>query len=119
MAKQLERTPEMTPREKALIDAVTDDLSPVKFFGEMKALFGTRRMVELIGYAVLWGVAGIDDVAEMRNRYEDAGLSEAAMYRAMRDYRRFGTVLLEKHGRRVEMKELLRRMRNNADLAIQ
>jgi len=40
-------------RERALIDAVTDDLSPVKFFGEMKALFGTRRMVELIGYAVL------------------------------------------------------------------
>ena len=64
------------------------------------------------------GVAGIDDVADMRSRFEDAGMSEAAMYRAMRDYRRFGDFLLQKHGRRVEMKELLSRMRNNIGLAV-
>ena len=108
---------ERTQQEKEKLDRVVDDLNPVAFFADMQECFGTRRMVELVGYAVLWGVIGVHDVAEMRRRHEEAGLSERGMYRAAADYKKFGTFLLEKHGRRVELKEMLRRMRGSLPYA--
>jgi hypothetical protein len=110
---------ERTEQEKKLVRDVVDDLNPVQFFADMQECFGTRRMVELVGYAVLWGVLGVEDVAAMRRRYEEAGLSRTGMFRAAADYKKLGDFLLKKHGRRVEMKELLRRMQGKVPNAVQ
>ena len=103
---------ERSQEEKEYLNRAVDDLNPVQFFAAMQNCFGTRRMVELVGYAVLWGVLGVEDVAAMRRRYEEAGLSERAMFRAASDYKKFGDYLLREYGRRVQLKELLQRMQN-------
>jgi hypothetical protein len=103
---------ERTEEEQAGVVRVVDALSPGEFFKSMRDCFGTRRMIELIGYAVLWGVLGVDDLGSMRRRYEEAGLSERSMYRAAADYKKFGDYLFREHNQRLELKEMLRRMQN-------
>jgi phage protein U len=100
---------ERTPRDKQLLDDIVDGhLSPLAFFAALQAFAGTRKMLEMVGYACLWGVLGVESIQEMRKRYEDAGLSQRAAYRCATDFRRFGDYLLQEFGREVEMKQILR-----------
>ena len=99
--------PELTEQEKQQRDQAFDTMSPVEFFKEMVSIFGVRRTTDLIGWAVLWGVMGIDDVSKMRKKMFAAGMSDRAGYRAAADFRKFGDHMMTTYQRKLEMKEII------------
>ena len=86
---------------------VFDEIEDLTVFREMVAFFGLRRFMELVGWAVLWGVMGIKSVNEMRKELEEQGLSKSATYRAAADFRRLRVYLEEKYQRPVAMSEAI------------
>lgn len=106
---------ERTPRDQQLLDDIVDGhLSPLAFMAALQRFAGTRRMLEMVGFACLWGVVGVESVQGMRKQYDEAGLSQRAAYRCAADFQRFGTYLLETYGREVEMRQILRACRGIA-----
>jgi hypothetical protein len=81
------------------VDAVGD----AELLSEFVSFFGAKRAVQLAGWAVLWGVTGIENGPEFRKRLESQGLSRATSYRASLDFRRFKGHLESKDGRVVPM----------------
>lgn len=79
--------------------AVFDEIEDLTLFREMVAFFGLRRFMELVGWAVLWGVMGIESVNELRKELEAQGLSKSATYRAAADFKRLRVYLEEKYQR--------------------
>ena len=73
--------------------------------------FGVRRCVELMGWAVLFGLAGIDDLKSLREYMEQQGLSERTAYRAAADFKRLKDALEAKVNRRVELAEVFEHVR--------
>lgn len=70
-----------------------DDLGDAELFRELVAFFGSQRLIELLGWAVVGAlVSGFtgDSPAELRRKMEDRGFTAASFYRALRDLRRFG-----------------------------
>ena len=99
--------PDLTEQEKKLRDQAFDTMSPVEFFKEMVSIFGVRRTTDLIGWAVLWGAMGIDDVSQMRKKMFAEGMSDRAGYRAAADFRKFGDHMMTTYQRKLEMKEII------------
>ncbi len=64
--------------------------------------------MELVGWAVVWGLLGVESVRGMRQRYEEAGLTKSSAYRAAADFKVFADFLLERYGREFSMIEILR-----------
>lgn len=102
--------PDRTEEEKRLLDQAFDALTPVAFFKEMVGVFGVRRTTDLIGWAVLWGVMGIEDVPQMRKKMFAEGLSDRAGYRAAADFRKFGDHIMRTYLRRMGMKEIIEKI---------
>lgn len=84
---------------------VFDEIEQLTLFREMVAFFGLRRFMELVGWAVLWGVMGIESVNELRKELETQGLSKSATYRAAADFKRLRVYLEEKYQRPVAFAE--------------
>ncbi len=80
-----------------------DQVGGAEFLSEFVSFFGARRAVQLAGWAVLWGVTGVENGPEFRRRLESQGLSRATAYRASLDFRRFKEHLEAKEGRPVPM----------------
>lgn len=110
--KQQQVMYDRTNQEQELLDKVVNSLSTIDLFSEMIELFGWRRTVELIGWSARWDMAGIDNISEIRRRYEEIGASRSAAYRAASDCKQIGDRLLVKYGRDVEMKEILKALAN-------
>lgn len=91
------------PQELTVIDEIED----LMLFREMVAFFGLRRFMELVGWAVLWGVMGIESVNELRKELETQGLSKSATYRAAADFKRLRVYLEEKYQRPVAFSEAI------------
>lgn len=86
---------------------VFDEIEDLTVFREMVAFFGLRRFMELVGWAVLWGVMGIESVNELRKELEAQGLSKSATYRAAADFKRLRVYLEEKYQRPVGISEAI------------
>ena len=86
---------------------VFDELEDLTLFREMAAFFGLRRFMELVGWAVLWGVMGIESVNDLRKELEAQGLSKSATYRAAADFKRLRVYLEEKYQRPVAISEAI------------
>jgi hypothetical protein len=80
-----------------------DEVGDAEFLSEFVSFFGAKRAVQLAGWAVLWGVSGVENGPEFRRRLEAQGLSRATAYRASFDFRRFKEHLEAKDGRPVPM----------------
>ena len=97
MAEDAEQTP-----------TVFDEIEDLTVFREMVSFFGLRRFMELVGWAVLWGVMGLESVNELRKELEAQGLSKSATYRAAADFKRLRVYLEEKYQRPVAFSETIR-----------
>lgn len=66
---------------------VIDTFGPVELLREMSDMFGTRRMVEVLGWSLLIGATlkPGDRSTDVRDRLVAMGFSRAAAYRAIAD----------------------------------
>ena len=103
-----------TEEQQRELDARLDAMDPFDFFRLMHECFPPVRVVELVGWAVIWGLRGVESVGEMRKSYEDAGgvIGRSSAYRAAADYKFFADYILAQTGRQREMKDILRGMVN-------
>jgi hypothetical protein len=85
-----------------------DEVGDAELLSEFITFFGAKRAVQLAGWAVLWGVTGVENGPEFRRKLEAQGLSRATAYRAAFDFRRFKEHLEAKEGRPVPMAWLVR-----------
>lgn len=87
-----------------------EDASFMQVVSEMYRLFGTRRMMELLGWGTMIGatVRDGDGPAEVRERLMSMGFSRAAAFRALADLRALSRSLEERRGETVPMSEVLR-----------
>ena len=96
-----------------------EDASFVEVVSEMYRLFGTRRMMELLGWGTVIGAASRDGdtPADIRERLMKLGFSRAAAYRATADLRDLGRSLEKRRGETVPVSEVLREI-NAADKSL-
>jgi hypothetical protein len=97
-----------------------DGLNPSfpEIMGELYRLFGTRRMVELLGFALLAGatLSETDTALDVRDKLMGMGFSRAAVYRFTGDMKEL-VKSLEERGRSIPMSELLREI-NSGDTSL-
>jgi hypothetical protein len=88
-----------------------DKVGDLELLSTMIEMFGTRRTMELAGWAIRWGLSGeIDNLKELRERLEAQGLSRRAVYRALADFRLLRERLEATERREITNIELLRRL---------
>lgn len=93
-----------------------DSLTPVQVISTMIEMFGINHTLTLIGWAIRWGVQGVDNGSEFRAKCLAEGVSRATAYRASLDYRRCGDELEKRFGSEVNT-ETLHRHVTSSDLA--
>jgi hypothetical protein len=86
---------------------VLEEVGTVEFMTEFFKFFGPHRALQLMGWAVLWGVTGVENSPEFRARLKERGISQATAYRASLDFRRFREWVEHRVGHPVTMEELL------------
>lgn len=101
-----------TEEQQRELDARLDAMDPFEFLRLMHECFPPVRVVELVGWAVVWGLRGVESVGEMRKSYEEAGMARRSAYRAAADYKLFADYILVQTGREREMKDILQGMVN-------
>jgi hypothetical protein len=99
---------ERSPEEQERLNRLVDIMSPVVMVRELSNLFGAERATALLGWAIIWGIAGVESVADLRRKMEVDGFTKSASYRAIRDWRKFSDYVLGEYGERVEAVELMR-----------
>jgi hypothetical protein len=87
-----------------------DEVSDLEIITELFKFFRTERAVQLIGWAVLWGVTNAEEPKKMREKLEQQGLSKSSTYRALADFRRFGEHLETKQNRPLKLVEVIQRL---------
>jgi hypothetical protein len=100
-------------------NAVFESIPSHEIIGVMVEMFGLRHTLTLIGWAIRWGVQGIENGPEFRAKLKaekGEGASRSAVYRASLDYRRFGDELETRYKVPVDS-ELLYRSVSQSDLA--
>jgi hypothetical protein len=73
--------------------SAVDEMSDVEFARALVLHFGGKRMTELTGWVILFGLSGFKSGSEMRAHLEARGLSKSAMYRALADLKEFGDAM--------------------------
>jgi hypothetical protein len=87
-----------------------DEVGELELFTELFKLFRAERAVQLIGWAVLWGVTNAEEPKKMREKLEQQGLSKSSTYRALADFRKFGEHLENKQNRPLKLVEVIQRL---------
>jgi len=95
-------------------DALVDSLTPVQVISTMVDMFGINRTIALIGWAIRWGLQGVEAGPEFRAKCLAEGVSRATAYRASLDYRRIGDKLEERYGVHVSSEGLHDKLVNSA-----
>jgi hypothetical protein len=91
---------------------IIDDLPDVVLIKEALGFFGVHRVVQLTGWAVLWGAQGVKNDLAFRKRLEAQGVARVTAFRAAADLRRFGVYLETKYQGVVSPVEVVERLRN-------
>ncbi len=86
---------------------ILDEVGTVEFMGEFFKFFGTGRALQLLGWAALWGVQGVENGPAFREELKRRGISRATAYRASLDFRRFRQFVEFRIGSPVTTEELL------------
>jgi hypothetical protein len=90
-----------------------------ELLAEMRGLFGTRRMLELMGLMMLVGAVSSDSDGpfEWRQRLMKLGLSQSAAYRFTGDVKKLGLAVSERRGEMIPMSQVLREI-NSGDTSL-
>lgn len=88
----------MDEKRQAARNDLIDSLSPVQLVGVMVEMFGVSHSLTLIGWAINWGVLGIENGPEFRAKLASEGISRATAYRASLDFRKLGDELEKRFG---------------------
>lgn len=86
---------------------ILDEVGAVEFMSEFFKFFGTGRALQLIGWAAMWGVQGVENGPAFREEMKRRGISRATAYRASLDLRRFRQFVEFRVGHPVTTEELL------------
>ncbi len=86
---------------------ILDEVGTVEFMGEFFKFFGTGRALQLLGWAALWGVQGVENGPAFREEMKKRGISRATTYRAALDFRRFRQFVEFRVGHPMTTEELL------------
>lgn len=92
---------------------IYEEMGDVEFMTEFFKFFGPRRAMQLMGWAVLWGVKGVEVGPEFREKLKVQGISQATAYRASLDFRRFRDFVEYRVGHPVTMDEIVAELRNS------
>lgn len=87
-------------------DELIDRLTPAQLVGVMIEMHGIKHTLTLIGWAINWGIRGIENGPEFRAKLEEQGLSRATAYRASLDYKRLGDELERRFGVPVDVETM-------------
>lgn len=98
--------------ELKLAPVIMERMGSMQMLSAMQKCFGGRRATELIGWAILFAVAGIENGPKLRRALEQAGYSESAFYRALADYRKFAEFLEREYKHKVSLEEVVRLISN-------
>jgi hypothetical protein len=85
--------------------SVFDNMGEFEMLRELVKFFGAERTIELMGWAVLWGLTGVKSVNDLRHRLEEQGFSKSSTYRAASDLRRWKEHLEAKRGQPISLNE--------------
>ncbi len=85
-----------------------NEMSDVEFFRALVNYFGAKRMTELTGWVMLFGLSGFKSGSEMRAHLEARGLSKSSMYRALADLKEFGDAMGAGQGVNISGQEVAR-----------
>lgn len=99
---------DVKPERRRLIAEV----GTVEFMSELFSFFGPHRALQLMGWAVLWGVTGVENGPEFRAKLKERGISQATAYRASLDFRRFRDHVEFRMGHPVTMEEVLSELKS-------
>jgi hypothetical protein len=86
-----------------------DEVSDFEIWTELFTQFRTERAIQLIGWAVLWGITN-EDPKKMRENLEQQGLSKSATYRALADFQKLRQCLETKQNRPLKVVEVVQRL---------
>ncbi len=90
---------------------IIDKMSTFEFVKLFTECFPGRRSTELIGWAFLFAVAGINNGPKLRHALEQAGYSESAFYRALADFRKFGEFVEKKYHAKMTVEQIVEKIR--------
>lgn len=86
---------ERTEEDQARLAKVVDGLEAGKLMKVMTDTVGVKRVAELLGWAVLWGLQGETSGVALRNKLKEKGMAQRSAYRAVEDFRLIGNALLD------------------------
>lgn len=87
---------------------IFEEVGEVEFMTEFFRFFGPHRALQLIGWAVVWGVRGIENTPEFREQLKAQGISRSTAYTAAMDFRRFKEWVEYRVGHPITDEELMR-----------
>jgi hypothetical protein len=90
---------------------VIDTYGAWEFFAEMKNCLGVRRMTEITGWCILFGLTNAKSRIEARDILIKHGISIAAVYRATQDIEKFRAYLEEKRRQEVTVSDVFEDIR--------
>lgn len=93
-----EMVEQRTLEQQERLARVVDGLPAWRLVEVMNDAVGFKRAAELMGWAVLWGLAGETSGSALRQRLEDGGMTYGTAYRAINDFRKVGDALLALDG---------------------
>lgn len=97
-------------KQRELIDEILDNMTQAEFIAEFVKFFGAQRAATLVGWAVLWGVQGIENGSDYRAKLEGQGLSRSTAFRASADFRRFREHLEDRYSMAVPYDSIFRKL---------
>ena len=107
-----------TENTGAKVEAVMRPVGDFELLDEMVVMFGPRRTMELIGWAVRWTLTGeVEDADAARRHLIKQGMGRSSVYRALADFRRLRDHIDETEGRKVSMREFLTRLGASVPIA--
>jgi len=83
-----------------------EELGDLEFVGKMIKFFGTKRAVELFGYALVMGASGRTLPSELVAFLVGVGFSKSGVYRALADIKRFVREVEREGGHTMSMPEV-------------
>ncbi len=97
--------------ELQLAPGIIEKMGAFEFAKLFTECFPGRRATELIGWAFLFAVAGVENGPKLRHTLEDAGYSESAFYRALVDFRKFGEFVEKKYHSKMTVEQIVHKVR--------
>ena len=89
-----------------------DQALAVEFFKRSCQEVGLKRLLELVGWCVLWQLQGEVDLKKLRKKLEENGYARSQSYRAIDQIKRLKVILIELERKDATEKDVVLALRN-------